>query len=124
MSLRTFKAAIKFWLFDGFCKYQTPEGDSKAVELSSDPHFDIHYKNGEKDTPLSRAADSNRPAVVKELLERGADPNSRGYLDRTPMIFVSMGPSDPFEVIKLLAENKGDIKAISATLTVALKAAA
>lgn len=68
-----------------------------------------------KHTVLYRAAFRGHSAVVNLLLERGADPNLKGWAGLTPLHAAAMAGRE--EVVRLLLENGGS-KTVNAKLSV------
>jgi ankyrin repeat protein len=64
------------------------------------------FQSGSPGPPLFTACDKNNPALVKILLEHGADPNMRyGDAKQTPLLLYAWWKP---EVLKVLLEHKAD----------------
>ena len=61
----------------------------------------MEYKDGNNRTALSWAAEAGNKAIVKQLLEKGADPEAKDLNGQTPL-FYAVGN---IEVVKLLLEK-------------------
>ena len=61
-----------------------PVAKIKAM-LNADPSLVTKRFDVSGEFPISRAASAGRADVVRLLLERGADPNSVGQFDETPL---------------------------------------
>ncbi|XP_072045427.1 IQ motif and ankyrin repeat domain-containing protein 1-like [Amphiura filiformis] len=66
----------------------------------------IDCEDANSNTPLSEAASGGQAEVIKLLLERGADVNSRGQFERTPLYRAAF--AGHFEAVQVLLQNGGD----------------
>jgi ankyrin repeat protein len=69
---------------------------------------------------LMRAAYARHVAMVRLLLDCGADPNARALMGETPLMGAALGRS--LEVIRLLLDRGADINAVDVTGATALQA--
>jgi ankyrin repeat protein len=80
----------------------------EAVQLLLDRGADPNL--WEKESPLNRAVGSNRPDVVRLLVERGAKINAQGEKGKTPLIEAMGGGSSMDPILKILLEKGADIR--------------
>ncbi len=75
-----------------------------AIYLAKKTKDINHNKNN--GTALMAAVFKNRPAIVKIILERGADPNLSDSNGTTPLHYATM--SENYELVKILLDYKAD----------------
>lgn len=72
-------------------------------------HADVNGKDRYGITPLVKASSNGQSAIVKLLLEQGADPNLAVQLDFTPLMAASSNGNQ--DVVKFLLESNADLTA-------------
>jgi ankyrin repeat protein len=82
---------------------------SLASLLLATGNFELESKDNSGRTLLSRAAEEGHEAVVKLLLEKGADPNAKDKASRTPLWWAVWAGHEA--VAKLLLERAADSNA-------------
>ncbi|XP_070557089.1 IQ motif and ankyrin repeat domain-containing protein 1-like [Ptychodera flava] len=66
----------------------------------------VDCADANNNTPLSEAASGGHADTIKMLLEKGADPNSRGQFERTPLYRAAF--SGHLEAVEILLQNGAD----------------
>jgi ankyrin repeat protein len=100
--------------------------DSPTPKLSFAEKLQAKKQKTEASQKLLRAVSLNKVAQVKELLEKGADPNVLGkiessYLEMFPLYVAAKGNSN--EVLDLLIEHKANLDSMIAVYGTALHGA-
>lgn len=93
--------ALANWLFD-----LARQGDAVRLAAYVDAGAPVDLTDADGNTLLMLAAYNDQPAVVRELIARGADPNALNFRGQSPLagaVFKQAG-----EVIELLFEAGGD----------------
>jgi ankyrin repeat protein len=88
-------------------------GDTEtALRLLEDEPESIHIRNELDNLPLHEACWAKHPAMVRLLIDRGADVNASGDGGRTPLHFaVWDGGVDAVEIVEILVQAGADIHA-------------
>ena len=84
-------------------------GSQEALSALMTAKADPNLKDRQGRTPLWGAVETT-PAVVKFLIDNGADVNARDTVNATPLLWAA-GFGRP-ETVKLLLESKADVKAV------------
>jgi ankyrin repeat protein len=88
-------------------------GDTETAKrlLDEDPDS-IHARNELDNEPLHEASWAKQPAMVRLLLDRGADVNAVGDSGRTPLHFaVWDGGTGAVEIVEMLVQAGADVNA-------------
>jgi ankyrin repeat protein len=80
------------------------EGDEKALALFYDAGIDVNALNTAGKTALMVACERGKIGLVKQLLERKANPNLAGHDGATALILAAQNEQP--EIIKLLLDNR------------------
>src|SRR5262245_32575171 len=88
-------------------------GDTEtALRLLNHEPDSIHVRNELNNQPLHEACWAKRPAMVRLLLDRGADVNARGDFGRTPLHFaVWDGGIEAVEIVAMLVQAGANVHA-------------
>ena len=96
------------------------EGTLKAAQALADwPRTNVEFRNAQDESPLMMAALKGHTALVKKLIERGADVNKPGW---APLHYAATGGH--LEIMELLLEHHAFIDAESPNGTTPLMMAA
>lgn len=84
------------------------KGHEEVVELvlKTTSSINLNAENEKGQTPLLCAAEGGRTAVIKVLLERGADPNCRDHINRTHLLYAAR--QSDIARVKALPESGAD----------------
>ncbi|CAG5125123.1 unnamed protein product, partial [Candidula unifasciata] len=103
------KSSSLHFLVNAECENKSDIGAGLKLLLRHNPDPNLRDMNDK--TPLVLAVESSREAIVKALLEGGADPNvliKGNHFHITPLILAA--ERGDIEVMKLLIQHKADVK--------------
>ncbi|BFZ11859.1 hypothetical protein BsWGS_14898 [Bradybaena similaris] len=103
------KSSALHFLVNAECENKGNMGAGLKLLLRHNPNPNLRDMNDK--TPLVLAVESSREAIVKSLLEGGADPNvliKGNHFNITPLILAA--ERGDIEVMKLLIQHKADVK--------------
>src|SRR4051812_24637387 len=88
-------------------------GDTEtALRLLKEEPESIHFRNELDNQPLHEACWAKQLAMVRLLIDRGADVNASGDFGRTPLHFaVWDGGDEAVEIVELLVKVGADVHA-------------
>lgn len=88
-----------------------------ALRLLNEEPESVHVRNELDNQPLHEACWAKRPAMVRLLLDRGADVNAVGDWGRSPLHFaVWDGGTEAVEIVAMLVQAGADVNAKDARL--------
>src|SRR5258708_25835338 len=79
------------------------EDDQKALALFFAADFNVNAQNTAGKTALMVACERGKTGLVKQLLDRKADPNVAGVDGTTPLLWTP--PNDQPDIVKILLQN-------------------
>ena len=88
--------------------FAAQEGNARLVRGLLIAGLDLDYRDANKDQAIHTAADRGHNAVISVLLEYGANINSIGFRDYTPLLWATR--SGQFSTVRFLLENGADME--------------
>lgn len=96
------------WKYAQLCE-SIIKGDSDAVKRRLEKAKDVNFPGVKKETPLFWAVFANRPALVKMLIDKGADVNQRNFLNCKPVLHLAV-EEDNLEMLRYLLSHDVDLE--------------